>query len=548
MHHTYRSWEYLEVSLNRVKMADHATNEYLNSTRAQKDENDIFSAIGKQVLGLNLGDEEQPSEDERVRIVDEIESLCMNCEENVSIIYYHSRRTLTISKGTTRLLLTKIPFFREIVIMSFYCDHCGLRNNEIQPAGEIQELGSKTTFELTQMEDMQRQIVKSDSATVFVAELDLEIPAGRGRLTDIEGLISEVLTGLEAGQKERKKTDLDTFKKIDNIVQSLIKMSIGTMFPFKIILDDPAGNSSIEPSPGDASINSKYIHEQYLRTTEQNAALGLGVDQTSTNGLTEIVPQIQEDNGNGMEDVDILEGQTYDLPVHCPGCNKAAHVLIQMVNIPHFKQVVLSTTQCDQCNFHVSEVKTGGEIPDRGKRTYLTVKGPEDLLRDILKGEHCLLKIPECTVEVQPGSMGGRFTTVEGLLTQVRDDLKSSIFNTGDEEMESDSIPLEKRKAWDKFFSQLDKAIGGEMEYTIILEDPMDGSYCQTFGEPGEDLNVRSEDYERTEEENEHLGLTDMRTHLNDRGEYVKDSSASGNGQTTKEQTLIREEKGRLGR
>ena len=64
-------------------MADHTTNEYLSSARAQKDEKDLFSAIGKKVLGLNLGADEVPSADERVKVVDEIESLCMNCEENV---------------------------------------------------------------------------------------------------------------------------------------------------------------------------------------------------------------------------------------------------------------------------------------------------------------------------------------------------------------------------------------------------------------------------------------------------------------------------------
>ena len=65
-------------------MADHATNEYLNTERARNDENDLFAAIGKQVLGLNLGDDEQPAEDDRVKVVDEIESLCMKCHENVN--------------------------------------------------------------------------------------------------------------------------------------------------------------------------------------------------------------------------------------------------------------------------------------------------------------------------------------------------------------------------------------------------------------------------------------------------------------------------------
>lgn len=67
-------------------MADRATNEYLNTERAKNDENDLFAAIGKQVLGLKLDDDEESTEDDRVKIVDEIESLCMNCHENVSYV------------------------------------------------------------------------------------------------------------------------------------------------------------------------------------------------------------------------------------------------------------------------------------------------------------------------------------------------------------------------------------------------------------------------------------------------------------------------------
>lgn len=65
-------------------MADRASNEYLNSTRAQKDDNDLFAAIGKQVQGLELGEHDQVDDDDRVKVVEEIESLCMNCQENVS--------------------------------------------------------------------------------------------------------------------------------------------------------------------------------------------------------------------------------------------------------------------------------------------------------------------------------------------------------------------------------------------------------------------------------------------------------------------------------
>ena len=38
------------------------------------------------------------------------------------------------------MLLTSIPFFREVVVMSFRCEHCGFQNNEIQSAGTIRRM------------------------------------------------------------------------------------------------------------------------------------------------------------------------------------------------------------------------------------------------------------------------------------------------------------------------------------------------------------------------------------------------------------------------
>lgn len=44
-------------------------------------------------------------------------------------------------QGMTRLFLTKIPFFREVIVSSFTCDHCGFRNAEVQSGGRIQDKG-----------------------------------------------------------------------------------------------------------------------------------------------------------------------------------------------------------------------------------------------------------------------------------------------------------------------------------------------------------------------------------------------------------------------
>lgn len=170
-------------------------------------------------------------------------------------------------QGTTRLLLTRIPFFREIVIMSFECPHCHFRNSEIQPAGEIQQRGIKFTVRVDTTDDLNKQVVKSDTAIFRVEEIDLEIPPGRGQLTNIEGIISMVAQDLEQKQEERKEKIPEMYAQIQKVIDTLKAMASGAKLPFKVTIDDPAGNSSIEP-PNVLSAG-KYARHEYARTAAQ---------------------------------------------------------------------------------------------------------------------------------------------------------------------------------------------------------------------------------------------------------------------------------------
>jgi zinc finger protein len=154
-------------------------------------------------------------------------------------------------------------------------------------------------------------------------------------------------------------------------------------------------------------------------------------------------------------------------------------------------------------------VKTGGEVPEKGRRITLEVKTKLDLSRDILKAESCAMACPELNLSVEPGTLGGRFTTVEGILAQVSEDLRSSIFSAGDG---GDSMDAATKEKWDIFFGQLEAAVKGEVKFTIILEDPLASSYVQSLTAPEPDPQLKVEEYERTHEEEEHLGLNDMRT------------------------------------
>jgi len=265
------------------------------------------------------------------------------------------RRSTDHTQGTTRLLLTKIPFFREIVIMSFECPHCNFKNAEVQTAGEIQQRGIKITLRVDGAEDLNRQVVKSDSAVFRVEDIDLEIPPGRGQLTNVEGILSMVAQDLEQKQDERKEVIPEVYEKIKTVIETLREMASGAKVPFKITVDDPAGNSSIEPSTNDTS--SKYFRHEYPRSAEQNEGLGLG-DTSGEAPATDIRPEYhtsqmypQMPTGPMVNNVDedIVENQVYSFPATCPGCTKPCTTNMKMVNIPHFKQVILMSTVCDHC-------------------------------------------------------------------------------------------------------------------------------------------------------------------------------------------------------
>jgi zinc finger protein len=418
----------------------------------------------------------------------ELESLCMNCHEN----------------GMTRILPITVPYFKQILLESFFCDHCGLKNNTVKSAGAIQEKGTKYTFKLDNVKDFERQVVRSESSTFRVEDISLQMPTTPGQLTNLESLLSKIMTDLESDQPLRKVQQPEVHDALVPIIERLANMLEGGAFPITVTLDDPSGNSFIEPSPEDKG--AKYTRTDYLRTHTQNETLGLGLAEEE---------ELKDNAGGGMEGVNIVDGEVYELPAECPVCAQHCTVNMKKVNIPHFREVIIMATVCEHCGYRTSDVKTGGAIPEKGKRITLRVETLEDLSRDILKSETCALRSVELDLEVQPGTLGGRFTTVEGLLAQIRDQLHGQIFDTEeDDEMPAlsggDSMVDSTKQTWNKFFSKLDKALNVELKFSITLEDPLASSYVEArmVGDP----QISTEEYERTHEEREDLGINDMQT------------------------------------
>lgn len=458
------------------------------------------------------------AEDAQGHPVQEIDSLCMRCGK----------------MGVTRLLLTSIPYFKEIVIMSFECPHCGFKNTEVQPASEIQEKGCKYVLKIENQEDFNRQVVKSDSCSCKFVELDIEIPPQRGQLITPEGLLTEMIDNLEIEQPQRKTSQPEIYEKIEEVVAKVRKYlncEPGTL-PITLIVDDPAGNSWIEYVPGEAQ--HKWSCTWYPRSPSQNVQLGLisadevayreqQIQKQKTEEAKKMVEQAHKaateknseiDNNprstgliSDKSEIENFANEVETFRATCPSCYSPCLTRMKLVDIPHFKEVVIMSTVCDRCGYKSNEVKTGGEIPDHGTKVTLYCDDPEDLARDILKSETCGMSIPELNLDLTPGTLGGRFTTIEGLLRQVRDELHARVYT-----QTSDSMAPDTKTRWNVFFDNLDKAIDGKIKFTINMIDPLSSSYIQNVYAPDPDPNMKIEEYPRTAEENEDLGLADMKT------------------------------------
>lgn len=428
--------------------------------------------------------------------VTQIESFCTSCE----------------GTGMTRLLLCTIPFFKDIVVMSFSCDECGYKNSEIQSAGNLAEKGVHIVLKLTNPEMLNREVVKSEWATIKIPDIELEIPAStqKGSFSTVEGIITKSYDELSYLQPERRVSDPVTAQKIDEFLERLNRLKQGEPFTFE--LDDPSGNSYI------AHDIAKYKHAMndpsltithYSRTIEQMVTMGYMTEEQAEEEKK--VPEVEEKiTAHGQDFSQPLGSnpseEVIEMSTRCFACFKEGTVKTCLTNIPHFKETLVMAFSCDYCGAKSNEVKGGGGIPEKARRITLHVNNETDLSRFVIKSDSASIEIPEIGLELTHGTMGPLVSTIEGLISKIHEELSKNIsFVVGDSRDNADN-----RRFTDFFGSLLEMKKGSQFFYRIIIDDPLSNSYIAGIGENDSQLEVV--DYERSEEQNEELGITDMHT------------------------------------
>ncbi len=171
---------------------------------------------------------------------------------------------------------------------------------------------------------------------------------------------------------------------------------------------------------------------------------------------------------------------------------------------------------CAACGYRNAEVKGGGAVPLRGCRATLKCVDEGDLLRDVLKSDTAAVTIPELDLELVHGTLGSVYTTLEGCLDKIVDALlRGNPFG--------DSAESENRKKFEAFLDRVRALRDGKVfPFTVIMQDPLANSFIgprrdaasfspiSEAGEAPPDPNLTVEDYDRTFDEDEELGLNDI--------------------------------------
>lgn len=382
-------------------------------------------------------------------------------------------------------------------------------------------------------------------------ELDLEIPPNtqKGKLTTIEGFLSTTKEHFENALSEGVYDEMgeEFILKIKNFLDKIKEALTMQKLPFKFIIEDPAGNSFIEnPFAPHTDI---YAKVQFFDRTKE-VAEGMGYSQQPDDSKPEKAKTSNLNNDQIIINKDLMKKKEsfgefvspkyYDnkrqfevykssshisshlidftksietntsikeealkFPTDCFCCNLPGEAYMCICTIPYFKEIIISCFKCQECGYKTTDVKGGGGISEKATKLTLTVRTPEDLNRDLFKSETASIAIPEIEFETDTGSMGGMFTTVEGVIEKISGNISNLPFSQGDSN---------EGNLLDEFCVKIRNLLNLEKPFTLIIDDPLSNSFIfSPTCKPEEDASLVKLEYERSFEQNEDLGINDMK-------------------------------------
>lgn len=151
----------------------------------------------------------------------------------------------------------------------------------------------------------------------------------------------------------------------------------------------------------------------------------------------------------------------------CPAC-RSPGLEIRTIekDLPHFGETVETVALCGACGFrHVDCLVVEESEPVRYTFPF---QSEEDLHARVVRSNTATVRVPELGLAAEPGTQADAFVSnVEGLLLRLREAFQWAGSVADDA---SDEAVAEER------LDEIDAALEGDLEITIVIEDPRGNS------------------------------------------------------------------------
>ena len=159
-----------------------------------------------------------------------------------------------------------------------------------------------------------------------------------------------------------------------------------------------------------------------------------------------------------------------EFTLKCPSCSDGMIRIHQAIyDLPDKEKMLILKFECDKCNYSKNDI-----IPIETKMEpgimSLKVENEQDLKSKIYRSSSGKLEIPELELIVEPGpSAKFYYTNVEGILFRFEEAVSIYHNTLKDGDPETKDI--------DDILEDLQKAMEGKLQFTLIITDPIGGSY-----------------------------------------------------------------------
>ena len=152
-----------------------------------------------------------------------------------------------------------------------------------------------------------------------------------------------------------------------------------------------------------------------------------------------------------------------DITVTCPSCGIGKlDITSVMYSVPYFNELALFTMNCPKCGFQHNDVFSSEQRTP--SRWTLVVDSADLLSVRVVRSGSGTIRLPEFGIDIEPGPAAESFiSNVEGILFRTKAVVESAIdFAEHDEQKQKGREVL----------GQIERALLGEYEFTLIIEDP----------------------------------------------------------------------------